>query len=620
MQTRLGHRLRFLTATRTRSKGAAFDMGWFTLQKTSIYTMLMIVAAVCTGMLGARHSLASPAVDDSAKAADVAPLKMSAESWRIVDQGDKEGPSVWRFPGKGVRQESNIYGGSGTLPDPLRPGTFAVYKEQVPADGAIRLKLLSFDNDAVGVMFRYRDPDNYYRFFWDRQRSIRRLDRVRKGAVSVLASDNVPYEKGRVYRLSIVSEQDRIEILVDDRPVFSVQDPTLHEGAFALYCWGNAGSVFFDIEQVRLSAGKAADPSGPDVAVLQPTSESHHETADHSVRLSGTAADADGVREVRWANSAGGAGIAIGTDTWKIPLVPLDPGENRIRLIGIDKKGRQNISTLVVTRLVEEMSTAGAETRAEDARLSKESAQEVYRENDQSDSGIGFEPPLPESAPVSGVPERDEAAESEKHFDPDSGKQPSEILADAEKASKEAISSAGPENQPQAARQRFDPNATDGYRIGSGDVLEISLWKDEALTRLVTVMPDGRIFFPLIGKIEAAGKTVEQVHHQIESMISRYVPEPVLHVSVQQVNSMLVYVIGRVNRPGHFPIHQNVNVLQALSMAGGLNPFAKKKEIRIYRQNGKETETFEFDYQAVSEGENIAQNILLERGDVIVVP
>lgn len=160
--------------------------------------------------------------------------------------------------------------------------------------------------------------------------------------------------------------------------------------------------------------------------------------------------------------------------------------------------------------------------------------------------------------------------------------------------------------------------ATD-YAIGAGDVLEISAWKDQALTRQVVVLPDGTISFPLVGQFSAAGKTVEQLKSEMEKKLTRYMPEPELSVIVQQVNSMMVYVIGKVNRPGHIPLNRNIDVLQALSMAGGLNVFANKEDIRIFRKTADKTMVIPFNYKAVAEDFLLEGNILLQRGDVIVV-
>lgn len=158
------------------------------------------------------------------------------------------------------------------------------------------------------------------------------------------------------------------------------------------------------------------------------------------------------------------------------------------------------------------------------------------------------------------------------------------------------------------------------YLIGPGDVIDISVWKDEALTKSVTVLPDGRISFPLIGEMQAAERRLSEIKAEVEEKIKLYVPEPTVSVEVKQVNSMLIYVIGRVNSPNRFILNANVNVLQALAMAGGLNLFAKRGKIRVLRQEGGKTLTFKFDYDDVVEGKHLEQNIVLLRGDVVVVP
>ena len=111
-----------------------------------------------------------------------------------------------------------------------------------------------------------------------------------------------------------------------------------------------------------------------------------------------------------------------------------------------------------------------------------------------------------------------------------------------------------------------------------------------------------------------------EIKQEIEAAIIQFVPDPVLSVEVRQVNSMLIYVIGRVNLPGKFVLNSNVNVLQALSMAGGLNPFAKRDKIKIFRQDSGNNKIIHFKYDDVVENGNLKQNILLKRGDVVVVP
>ena len=159
------------------------------------------------------------------------------------------------------------------------------------------------------------------------------------------------------------------------------------------------------------------------------------------------------------------------------------------------------------------------------------------------------------------------------------------------------------------------------YRIGPGDVLNIEVWKDAALSRLVTVLPDGKISFPLIGELTAGDRTVAELKKEIETKISRFVPDSPLTVEVRQVNSLHIYVLGRVNAPGRFVLTSNVTVLQALAIAGGPNAFANRSQIRILRQEGgKTTRSPAFDYDDVTAGKHLEMNVLLRGGDVIYVP
>jgi polysaccharide export outer membrane protein len=173
-----------------------------------------------------------------------------------------------------------------------------------------------------------------------------------------------------------------------------------------------------------------------------------------------------------------------------------------------------------------------------------------------------------------------------------------------------------------SAQDKAAPQSTSvaDYLIGPGDVLFISVWKDESLTQNVPVRPDGKISFPLIGEIIAGGKSVNQLKEEIEKKIARYVPEPILSVSVREINSLLIYVIGRVNNPGRFVLNTNINVLQALAMAGGCNSFANKNDIKIFRESQGGTRILEFKYDEVVRGKGLEENVTLRRGDVIVVP
>jgi polysaccharide export outer membrane protein len=161
---------------------------------------------------------------------------------------------------------------------------------------------------------------------------------------------------------------------------------------------------------------------------------------------------------------------------------------------------------------------------------------------------------------------------------------------------------------------------TGTYIIGPGDMIEASVWKDEALRGQFIVLPDGTISFPLIGELQAAGRTLSDLKKEMVEKISVYAPDPTFSIEVKQVNSMLIYVIGRVNQSSRFSLNANVTVLQALAMAGGLNPFAKRDKIKVFRQEGDKTKILRFHYDDVVEGKRLEENITLKRGDVIVVP
>jgi polysaccharide export outer membrane protein len=157
------------------------------------------------------------------------------------------------------------------------------------------------------------------------------------------------------------------------------------------------------------------------------------------------------------------------------------------------------------------------------------------------------------------------------------------------------------------------------YIIGPGDVLGIAVWRDENLTKTVAVLHDGRITFPLIGDMTAEGKTVAQFKLEVEKALSKYTGDSNVTVEVKQSN-MNIFITGRVKAPGKHMLVANTNVLQALSMAGGLDPFARRHKIRIFRRLVDKTAMYSFNYDEVMEGRHLEMNIDLKRGDVIIVP
>lgn len=162
--------------------------------------------------------------------------------------------------------------------------------------------------------------------------------------------------------------------------------------------------------------------------------------------------------------------------------------------------------------------------------------------------------------------------------------------------------------------------ADEAYRVQPGDLLFISVWKEPELQKEVLVRPDGAISFPLSGEINSRNKTVEELRIELASRLSRYIPDLVVTVSVLEINGNKVFVIGQVNNPGEFVVNPRVDVMQALSMAGGTTPFADLKNIRILRRAGDRQSALEFRYDDVIRGRNLEQNIILQSGDVVVVP
>jgi len=158
------------------------------------------------------------------------------------------------------------------------------------------------------------------------------------------------------------------------------------------------------------------------------------------------------------------------------------------------------------------------------------------------------------------------------------------------------------------------------YTINPGDLLEISVWKEPDLQREVLVRPDGAFSFPLSGDIVAVGRTVEAVRRELTNQLETYIPDLVVTVTVAEINGNKIYVIGQVKTPGQFIVNPRVDVVQALSIAGGMTPYAEANNIKILRRrDGKQT-ILPFRYNDVVKGQNLEQNILLEVGDVVLVP
>ena len=159
-----------------------------------------------------------------------------------------------------------------------------------------------------------------------------------------------------------------------------------------------------------------------------------------------------------------------------------------------------------------------------------------------------------------------------------------------------------------------------GYTVKPGDLLAVSVWKEEALQGDVLVTPDGAFAFPLVGQVDARGKTVGELQQIVTERLAKYISDPVVTVSVREIRGNKIYVIGQVNKPGEFIVNPRVDVMQALAMAGGTTAFASLGNIVVLRRTGSKQEALRFDYTEVAKGRNLEQNFDLRSGDLVVVP
>ena len=166
-----------------------------------------------------------------------------------------------------------------------------------------------------------------------------------------------------------------------------------------------------------------------------------------------------------------------------------------------------------------------------------------------------------------------------------------------------------------------NPATTDpDYKIGPQDMLRVDVWKEPDISRTVPVRPDGKITLPLVNDVQAAGLTTTQLAAKIAEGLKKYITSPQVTVGVTEINSRRIFVNGEVARAGAFPLLPNMTVLQALSSAGGFTQFAREKKIYILRmENGKQVK-YPFNYKEAVSGKNVEQNIILQGGDIIVVP
>ena len=165
------------------------------------------------------------------------------------------------------------------------------------------------------------------------------------------------------------------------------------------------------------------------------------------------------------------------------------------------------------------------------------------------------------------------------------------------------------------------PLADSTYTVKAGDTLLVSVWKEPDLQGPVLVRPDGMFSFPLAGQLDARNKSVAELQQELTTKLKKFISDPVVTVSIQEIKGNKVYVIGQVQKPGDFVVNPRVDVMQALSMAGGTTPFAALGDIMILRRTDTgQQQALPFKYTDVVRGRNLQQNIILQAGDVVVVP
>jgi len=159
-----------------------------------------------------------------------------------------------------------------------------------------------------------------------------------------------------------------------------------------------------------------------------------------------------------------------------------------------------------------------------------------------------------------------------------------------------------------------------GYVIGAQDVLSIVFWRDKDMSADVVVRPDGKISLPLLNEVQAAGFTPEELRARLTEAATKYVEDPTATVVVKEIHSRNVYITGNVAKPATYPLVGDMNVLQLIALAGGLQEYADAKHIVVIRSEGGRQQYHKFNYKDVVRQKRTDQNILLKPGDTVVVP
>lgn len=163
------------------------------------------------------------------------------------------------------------------------------------------------------------------------------------------------------------------------------------------------------------------------------------------------------------------------------------------------------------------------------------------------------------------------------------------------------------------------------FLLGPEDILIVTVWKNQDLSREVVIRPDGMISMPLVGDVPASGMTANVLAKRIAERLTEYMASPIVSVQLKEVNSYFIYVLGEVTKPGKLPLKSYANVMQGISLAGGFTPFAKKNKIKVLRvpsvgAGEKHQIEIPVHYDDILSGRAVPGNFFLKSGDTIVVP
>jgi polysaccharide biosynthesis/export protein len=190
------------------------------------------------------------------------------------------------------------------------------------------------------------------------------------------------------------------------------------------------------------------------------------------------------------------------------------------------------------------------------------------------------------------------------------------VLMAACSASIPSVSTLAKEQQP----TQTAVSSGDSYVIGPGDLLAVDVWKEQELSKQVSVRLDGKISLPLVNELEAAGLTCGELRNQLTEKYQDFVSAPVVSVTVVESRSKKIYVSGKVAKPNEYPLQKNMTVVQAISLAGGLTEWADSSDVKLIRKMKGVQKTFRVNYDAIVSGKDLSQNVLLEPDDTIFVP